>query len=240
MGLRSEAAMRAALGQWDVARALLAEALDLAQRGSGGSWQAWRFNRIHLDLARIALWRGDAVQALVHLQQVAAPQEDDIPAPQPEIVEQAALAALARVALGDMALAAATADGVWADIARLAAVAWHPNVEADAALAVGQVWMRAGRLEEAHQALKHALALRTEFDHASSPWIAEAQACLAQWHDLSTQPDAAAALRASARQRLAALPVQDSPFHAALAPAGPTGATPGWPCHEASGLSRSI
>ena len=225
MGLRSEAAMRAALGQWDAAQALLDEALDLTQRGSDGSWQAWRFNRMHLDHARIALWRGDAAQALVHLQRVAAPREIDIPAPQPELIEHAALASLAHQALGDTALAVATADAVWPDIARLATVARHPNVEAEAALAVGKVWMRAGRLKEAHHALQHALSLRTEFDHASSPWIAEAEASLAHWHDQSAMSDIADALRASARQRLAALPVQDSPFHARLAP-GETGVTP--------------
>ncbi|HRD96481.1 MAG TPA: tetratricopeptide repeat protein, partial [Rubrivivax sp.] len=228
MGLRSEAAMRAALGQLDAARALLDEALDLAQRGSGGCWQAWRFNRMHLDHARIALWRGDAAQALVHLQRVVAPREIDIPAPQPELIEHAALAALAHQALGDSALAVATADAVWPDIARLATVARHPNVEADAALAVGKVWMWAGRLQQAHHALQHALALRIEFDHASSPWIAEAQVGLARWHDLSAQPDAAAALRASARQLLATFSMQDSPFHAQLA-AGPAGVQPGWP-----------
>ena len=215
--LRPLAAAAAALGRLDEARAGLEESLAIAKEAWTGAPQRWRLNRWHFDLARIELWQERFDIALRCLEQVVPAEPGDIPPPQPDVIERDGLAVLAHLGRGD----AATADRLLAAATQalpaLVERARHPALEADLALAAGRLALANRDPPRARAAFEQALALRIEFDAATSPWIAEADT----WLGLASLElgDAAAAHEAARRvmNRLDALPEVGAQFVRALA-----------------------
>lgn len=179
LALRTEAVIEAGRGDLTVARRLLEESLQTLERAAAGAYQRWRFNRAHLDLAQIDLWEGKPGQALERLAQVVDPREVDIPSPQPDAIERAQLAAFAHLLANRLDEAHGQAAKVAMALPALTARARFPALEADGALLRGRLEMARGNQEAALESLGQALAFRREFDHPTSPWIAEVEIALA-------------------------------------------------------------
>ena len=174
-GLRTQATICTALGRYDEARNLFAQAQVHWLQGTGPGLQAWRHNRFLLDEARLDLAVGDAQAAIQWLAQVA-PHGDPSPSrPSPDEVERDTLLSGAHVQLGDSGEAVRLANRACARLAAFAVPAWFPALDADARQQQARAWLFAGDAVRARSAFEQALALRVAHEDAGSPWIAEAR-----------------------------------------------------------------
>jgi serine/threonine-protein kinase len=179
-GLRSEALVLLAQGRYAESRQLFAEALAIWRKGTGANLHPSRFNRFHLDQARLDLAVGDARQAIGRLREIVPPQNAESLPLRSDEVERDALLAQAHLQLGDVHLARTAARAAVDALLRSPARRHFPALEADASLRLGQALQAVGELGAARASIARAVELRTALDHATSPWLAEAQIALAE------------------------------------------------------------
>jgi len=177
-GLALQAVVLVALGRTAAARELLAEGLDIVRRGADGAYRPWRYNRWHLDRARLELADGRAGEALAALAEVVAWPETEVPAPHPELVEHNTLAALAHALAGDAAAAERHALAATDALPALQSHGRQPGLEAEAWLALGLALRASGRHADALPALRESVALRRAFDVPLGAWRRAAEAAL--------------------------------------------------------------
>ena len=179
-GLRLQAAVLTAMGQTAQARELFAEGLGLWRKAGGNAMLAWRFNRFHLDEARLDLALDQAAGALARLQQIAMPPDAASMPLVPDAVERDILASRAQLMLGDtpaaLALAAQAADRIAASPIR----PLHGALETQVNEQLGQALLRAGRSDAACAAINAARAWREANDAPQSTWLAQARRARAQ------------------------------------------------------------
>ena len=180
-GLRTEATLWTAQGDFTRARQLLAEGWDHWQQGGGRTMQPSRHNRFHLDTARLDLAQGDAPAALAALDRVVAPSAaNPLPLPADE-VERDVLRSQAHLQLGATDRALESAQAAHTRMAAAATRAFHPALDAEVSLQWGQALIQAGRVAEAREPIARALAWRLDNDDASSPWLGEAHVAQARY-----------------------------------------------------------
>ena len=199
-GLRAQATVCTALGRYDAARDLFAQARGHWLQGTGPGIQAWRHNRFLLDEAGLDLAVGDAQAAIERLGGIA-PHADPNPArPSPDEVERDTLLSRAHLQLGHGAQALRSATAACERLDLFPVPAWFPALDADARQQQAQAWLFTGDAVRARRGFEHALALRVAQEDAASPWIAETQIGLACcWLASADVAPAAAALDRAAR-----------------------------------------
>ena len=198
-----QAAVLVALRRTAAARVLLAEGLDIVRRGADGAFHPWRYNRWHLERARLELTEGHANAALAALADVVAWPENELPAPQPELIERDTLAACAHRLAGSPDAAERHALAATGALPALHAHGRQPGLEAEAWLALGLARGAAGRHADALPALREAVALRRAFDQPDGAWRAQAEAALLRGLRAAGLRDEARASLLEARLRTA-------------------------------------
>lgn len=168
-----------AMGRYDVAQAELDESWRLWQPVGEGVWAPGMANSYLIAQAKLRLARGDAAGALERLGAVQPlPHAARLPLRIDEVLVRTARAE-AQLRQGQAAAARDEAQRALAHIQASPLRERHPALEADAALRLGQALQRERSPQTARVHLSRALALRLASDDAHSPWIAEAQAALA-------------------------------------------------------------
>ncbi len=199
-GLRMQATICTALGRYDEARNLFAQAQVHWLQGTGSGIRAWRHNRFVLDAAGLDLALGDAQTAIDQLGKVAPHGSPNASQPSPDEVERDTLLSRAHLQIGDSGQALRFAGVACARLAAFAVPAWFPSLDADARQQLAQAWLLTGDAVRARSAFGQALALRVAHEDAASPWIAEAQIGLAHcWLASGDLVQATAALEVAAR-----------------------------------------
>lgn len=179
-GLRTEAAILVAMGDYPQARQLFAEGLGLWLKGAGSAVQPSRHNRFHLDEARLDLALRDAPAAIARLDKVAAPYKADGLPLRAEEIERDVLLSQAHLQLGSVERALGLALGAAERLAASSVRNRYPALDADVQLQLGKTLLGAGRHAAARGPIERALAWRTANDAASSPWVADAGVAWAQ------------------------------------------------------------
>ena len=172
--IRVQAAIAAASGRYEEARALFAEGLQLALLGGTGMHPSRR-NRFFIDEARLDIAQHDPQAAILRLQRVVAPLNAEQLPLRLEELERDLVLSQAHVVSGNIEAAFTLANQVEERIERSPLRQYVPALEAEAALRLGQAEMARGAYSAARPYLERALALRTAIDHSNSPWLAEAQ-----------------------------------------------------------------
>ena len=185
-GLRAQATICTALGRYDEARELFAQAQAHWLQGTGPAIQAWRHNRFCLDAAGLDLAVGDAQAAIEGLVKVAPHGDPNPSRPNPDEVERDTLLSRAHLQLGHGAQALQLATLACERLAAFPVPAWFPALDADARQQQAQACLSVGDPVRARSAFEEALALRMAHEDAGSPWIAEAQLGLAHCLRAST------------------------------------------------------
>ena len=180
-GLRREATLWTAQGDFIRARQLLVEGWDHWQRGGGHAMHPSRHNTFHLDTARLDLAQGDARAALAVLDRVVAPHADNPLPLAAEEIERDVLRSHAHQQLGATARALELAQAAHTRMAAAATRAFHPALDAEVSLQWGQALLQAGRAAQAREPIALALAWRLANDDPGSPWLGEAHVAQARY-----------------------------------------------------------
>ena len=177
--LLNHGVLAAEMGRYDEAAALLQEAASTHRAAMGPDAHPVTESRFELALARLSILRGTAQEAVGPLQRlVAAPIPEGVVAPLDRMRAQVALA-YAYVQTGQSAPAVALTRSVIDQLTSSPVREYYQTIEADASLQLGRALLLGGDLGGARPALERSLSLRTDNDHTTSPWIAEAQIALA-------------------------------------------------------------
>jgi eukaryotic-like serine/threonine-protein kinase len=202
-GLRMQAALLTDLGELDAAAALLDEAGTQWKRGTSGGVPAWRENRYHLDRARLALARGDAMAARAAAALVEPPGPQGSPLRLDE-TERDLLLARAALAQGEAQVALSLATAALQEVERSDIAFDAPAMHAEARVELARALVAAGRAADALVPAQAAVAWRRAHDDPNSPWTAQAELALAAVHSALGQTSAAQDSLQQARGRLQA------------------------------------
>jgi len=135
-------------------------------------------NRLSLERSRLLLARSDAAAALDTLAAIPA---SPYAARQPLRVEEVGIKTLqseARLQRREVAEAIALAQDAIDQVVASPLRPYYPRLEADAALQLGNALREAGDPRHARPMLERAVTLRSTYDDARSPWLAQAEAAL--------------------------------------------------------------
>ncbi|HVF34837.1 MAG TPA: tetratricopeptide repeat protein, partial [Candidatus Saccharimonadia bacterium] len=200
--LRIQASLESALGRYEHADRLLAEATGIWGRIGGDADPALR-NRFVLDRARVALARGDPDAALALLADVVPSRNAARRSLSLDAIAVDLLSAQARILQRKSDEAALAAERALRTLQASPLRPYYVWIEADAMLRLGMAQHGLRDFASARSSLQRAVELREIVDVPTSPALAEAQlalaACLADMNERS----AAAAIEQRARAILA-------------------------------------
>ena len=179
-GLRAEAAMYLASGDYDDADKLLDDSLDVWIAMTEDAAEPAGRNPYLLDRARLLLAKGNASAAMEQLAKVAPAKNEASLALRVDEISARILLSQALLQHGSVAEAQSAARHALESIVASPARDYFQLLEADAALWLGKAQQRTGDPESARTNLERAVKLREANDDATqSPWLAKAQIALA-------------------------------------------------------------